>query len=145
MENINYFNLGLGLTVIISVPCIGYLSYLYVKKRIIGYALNKIVDHINENNNEQYFKPISKNSAMITFNRLGKIDNVYVPYNRRNSSIMLTKNIYLVKKGEKTLLNQNPGIPFMVSASDLGGEEILVEDKEGNIIKRFEQDEIPRF
>lgn len=146
MEN-NYFKWGIGMSII--VPCVGYLSYLYIKKKVTNYFFNKIVDKIHKDtkkdDNEQYFRPITKNSAIISFNRLGKKESVYIPYNRRMSSTMLTKNIYLIKNGEKTLLNQNPGVPFMVSAEDLGGDEIIVEDKEGNILIKFNKDQIPIF
>ncbi len=56
---------------------------------------------------------------------------------------MIKANVFLLKGDEKIELNQKPGIPYLVSAKDLGGEMIVVENKEGHVLHVYKDDEIP--
>lgn len=124
----------------------GYkLSKKLIKTKITEYVMNKVKENLDKDtDNKISFKPISRTkSAVISFNHLGKVHNIYVPYHRNTSTSMLRKNFYLIKDEEKILLEQKPGIPFLISAESMGGDKIIVEDKDGNIISEFHNDEIP--
>jgi len=43
-------------------------------------------------------------------------------------------NVYLVKNGVTTNVTQRGGIPMLVSASNLGGEELILETLDGEMI-----------
>lgn len=128
---------------------IGYGSYRYIKHRIGEYVLAKVAEKINSvvatANEEDFFRPIHKNSAVITFTSGGQKYRVFVPYNRKMSTRYLGKKVYLEKGDELIDITQKPGVPYTVAASDLGGEWIVVKDRDGKTIKRFSSQEIPNM
>lgn len=133
---------------------LGYVGYKYAKKRLNEYVVTKVFDEIDKRNgvdpDEVSFKPMRTHSARISFNHLGKQHHIYVPYHRNKSTSMLRKNVYLIKEGdnneeEKILMEQKPGVPYLVSPEELGGIAIVVEDRNGKLIRRYEAAEIPSF
>lgn len=127
----------------------GYYGYEYGKRRFAQYVMGRVSEELNKRmekeEEQELFKPVHKNSAVIKVTQGGKTHSVYVPYDRRKSTAMLRKKVYLIKDNEKVELSQKPGVPFMVTPSQLGGQAIIFEDMEGNVLKTFTEDEIPVF
>lgn len=132
----------------ITTCFITYKLYYYGKEKFYQYIMEKVNEELNNRmkNEEELFKPFHKNSsAILKISQGGKTHSVYVPYDRRKSTSMLRKKVYLLKEGEKIDITQKPGIPYLVSAEMLGGETIIIEDSEGNEIRSFLKNEIPNY
>ena len=144
MNNIIYSSVFLGISGVIV-----YYSYDYGKKKFYKYVMEKVNEELDrrmETDKEQeLFKPVHNNSAVIIVNQAGKTHSVYVPYDRKKSSSMLRKKVYLIKENEKIDISQKPGVPYLITAKQLGGSEIIVEDLSGEIIKRYTEDEVPNY
>ena len=141
----NVYLLG-GLT--LGVLCV-YKSWDYGKRKMYEYIMSQVNAELNKRmvveEEQEFFKPMHKNSAIIKVQHAGKSHSVYVPYDRRKSSSMLSKKVYLVQGDIKTDISQKPGIPYLVSASQLGGTHIMVEDLSSVVLKIYEADEIPGY
>ena len=124
-----------------------YKGYYYGKKELYRYVMKKVNEELDNRmeNEEELFKPMHKNSALIKVTHAGKSHSIYVPYDRRKSTTMLTKKVYLIKNEEKIDISQKPGIPYLVSASQLGGTSIIIEDLYGEIVKTYSENEVPIF
>lgn len=124
-----------------------YKGYYYSKRKIEEYILKRVLNELNirmkQEEDNEHFKPIHSNSAVIKVNSGGKSHSVYVPYNRKKSTAMLKNRVYLIKGDEKINISQKPGIPYIVCAEDLGGEFIIIENLDGDVIYKYEKNEIP--
>lgn len=124
-----------------------WLAYRYIKQRINDFVLSKIGEKINMavdlTNEEDFFRPVHKNSAVLTFTSGGKRHQIFVPYNRKKSTRCLGQSVFLIRGEEEIDITQKPGVPYTVCADDLGGERIIVKNRAGEIIKNFDLGEIP--
>jgi hypothetical protein len=144
----NYLGYGiLG----ISVLYIGKAIYNRGKNYLYSYIFEQVKKELDERLNsknsknqiekDDMCKPFHNNSMKIQIDS----DSIYVPYNEEKIYKMRIRKVYLIKNGEKIDISQKPGIPYLVSASSLGGEQIVVEDLSGDVIHTFSKDEIPHF
>lgn len=133
-------------------------SYHYAKKLLLEYVNKKINQKVEElakqDDEKELIKPFHKNSVVVKFVHQGRESKIYLPYNDNSIGRTLTKRFFLItqKEGEngetvveRHELEQKPGIPFLVSAGDLGGEQIVMEDLEGETLKVFNKWEVPTF
>lgn len=132
-----------------GVPVIigGYYGYGYVRNYLSNYIMEKVNQKIEslvkKESEEELFKPFHKDSVVVKFSDKGQMSSVYLPYRSNKSRVMLTRRFFLIKGEEKIELIQKPGIPFLVNASDLGGDKIIEEDLEGEIINVYEKEDVP--
>lgn len=143
MENY-YFS---GSIILLAIPSL-YYGFRYVKGKILDYAYDQVMQKINqktkEDQEEANFKVVSRSkSAVLSITHLGKQHNIYVPYHRNISTKMLRRKYILIKDGARIDITQKPGVPYLVSAEDMGGQEILIEDREGNVVCSCSGNEIP--
>jgi hypothetical protein len=143
MERMNYFYLGL--------PIVGYLGYKgcrYVEAEFYSYVLGRVKDELDkrmQKEDEEDMFSVGEKSATIRVISGGKRYVIFVPYDRSKSSSMLRKKVFLLKGNSKVDISQKPGIPYLVSANQLGGESISVENLSGEVISTFTEFEIPGF
>ena len=135
-----YWLFGVPACIILS-----YAGYKYISHCINNYIAEKIKKFVDTEVPEDFFRPVHNYSASISFISGGQKYNVFVPYNRKKSTRYLGKKVYLEKGDEMIDITQKPGVAYMVSANDLGGEWIVVKDREGKVIKRFSGQEIPHM
>ena len=130
---------------IIGSIVLGYYGYKYAKYRFYQYVFEKVNEELDRRmQKENDFVPMRKTtSAILNVSHGGKSHSVYVPYNRNTGRKMMKHNVFLWKNGEKIDITQKPGIPYLVSAADLGGEKIIVENKEGEEINIYTGKKIP--
>ena len=144
-----------------------YFGYDYIKagfnKYILPKIMNQVISHMNHGNTVDSeapsFVPFHRQkSAMVMFKDGGKTYNVCIPYDRSKFTSMNRKKVYLIKKeiqpetqseigSEKDIetdITHKPGIPYLLSAIDLGGDYIIVK-KDNQVIKKYEGDTIPEF
>lgn len=88
----------------------------------------------------------SRQSASLTFPYLGKIYPLNVPYKQSLVVKMSALQVFLIMKtGTELNITQPPGIPYMVSAKDMGGKGIRIINLDTRKNKIYEEDEIPFF
>lgn len=136
------------LGVSISVSC--YYGGDYVKKCLSGMMMNMLDKHTKPDRSKVSFKTLGRSqSAIISFDHLGKQHKVCVPYDRKKSMKMLRKTVFLIKDNETEKTNKidithKPGIPYLLTPKQMGGIKIIVE-KDNKILKEYTEDEIPEF
>ena len=130
---------------LIAVPIICYFGYKYGKKKMEMYVMARVMDELNKRlDDEEGFTPMRKTtSAMLKIKDGGKVHSIYVPYDRKRRGQMVRHNVYLLKGEEKINISQKPGVKYMVSAKDLGGDMIVVEDKDSKVLHVYKDDEVP--
>ena len=146
MANISW---GGTLEITVGIACCFVLyKGFYIGKNIvmsyIGKRVKEELDKRMENEeNEESFKPYHTNSAILKIKTGGKNHSVYVPFNRKISTPMLRKKVFLIKDGSRIEISQKPGIPYLICANDLGGQSIEVENMDGDVIHVYSENDIP--
>ena len=94
-----------------------WICYLQMKRRVFQYFIPPIADT---------FELLSTGSAArITYRRQGENYTVYVPFQRNLIRENRGARFYLeYENGTRTEITQQPGIPMLVKAEDLGGTNI---------------------
>nr|QBK91635.1 MAG: uncharacterized protein LCPAC302_02550 [Pithovirus LCPAC302] len=133
-----------------SIGVIGllYLGYKYGKKTFKRYILDQVLKELDSRMEETdiSFHPIKHTrSAMVLFNHGGKQHKICVPYDTSKRRNMLRKKVYLIKGNERLLeITHKPGVPYLLSANDMGGTKIIVE-KDGKTVQEYENDTVPKY
>lgn len=78
--------------------------------------------------------------ARVLIDRNGTESYVYLPYDRRKMARNVGKEVILVKDGERTNITQHAGLPYFVTAQQLGGD--YVEIHSDGEIRRLEPNQI---
>jgi len=85
-------------------------------------------------------------SASIIYQRLGQQYVMLVPYNRKYAIAMSQFKVELVRDNNSTLdITQQPGIPYLVNAKDLGGHTIRMSNQETGKSYEYSQNIIPMY
>ncbi len=87
----------------------------------------------------------SRKSASITYPYNGKVYLINVPYVPNMSTKMTLNRAYLVRNGREIEITQQPGIPYSVDATELGGDKIIFRDLSGELSGEFASDKIPKI
>lgn len=80
--------------------------------------------------------------AVLQYEYLGRTYKLNIPYSRRMASSLSGHQAFLIKDGQRIDITQQSGVPYLVSASDLGGSEIIIEHNEK--VYQFVNNEIPK-
>ena len=135
---------------ILGVLGASYYGYYYVKGVGQRYVNSQVMIQLNEKMEKEGepFVMMGKNAALITFTHGGKQHHITTPYNRSNARSMNRKVVYLIdSEGNKTNITHKPGIPYTLSAKDMGGVGILVE-KDNKMLSengRYGLEDIPGY
>jgi uncharacterized protein (UPF0333 family) len=87
---------------------------------------------------------INDNAAVITYNE-GK-NSLRVPYDADLVPVMINYEVNLMTATNNFVcITQEPGIPYLCTARQLGGEKIIVIDHENNTSYTYGIDDVPRF
>lgn len=85
-------------------------------------------------------------SANLIYSRLGSKYILNVPYNRKYVATMAQFEVYLIlKDADPIKITQQPGIPYMVSAKDLGGVIIRIVNHENDTRYDYSENIIPLY
>lgn len=124
-----------------------YYGYSYLKKKIAAHIFNQVHQKFGEiqDNEDEMFKSLERSqSALISFTHGGKKHFISVPYDRRKGRTMTRKKVYLVKDGEKIEITHKQGIPYLLSAEEMGGSSILV-IKDNKLVKEYSSETRPNY
>jgi hypothetical protein len=141
----SFTNIGMTVGITTTIGIIGYIYY-YGYEQIKGYAIESVLDYMKEKNNDKGFEPFRKSqSAIIHFEHSGKGSKVHIPYNRRKVVSMMRKKVYLVTdSGDEIDITHKPGVPYLLTPSDMKGKEIIVK-QDDKVIKTYTSDETPMY
>ena len=85
-------------------------------------------------------------NANIIYERLGKEYTIVVPYNRCQVANMSQLRATLVYADKTSIdITQQPGIPYIYSAADLGGEYITIVNAETGLTHNYTKTTRPIF
>jgi len=85
-------------------------------------------------------------SADITYQRIGQQYRISVPYHRKYVASMSQFKVCLIRTGKDSVnITQQPGIPYMICANDLGGDAIIITNEEIGISHTYEKTCIPYY
>ena len=146
-----------------------YYGYKYGKSYFNQYIFNQVMSEMNkiQDNDDVLFKPIEKTkSALVLYKHGGKDHKVCVTYDQTKARGMLRKEVFLVRSieleqendqtdnqnnnqpnqntEERIEITHKPGVPYLISPSDMGGEKIIV-IKDNKIIHEYQKDDIPGY
>ena len=126
---------------------IGYFGYNYMKSVMLNYVLSEVNTQLKNRMDAETLEDVYKvsengKSVRIKYKTGGKFFDLYVPYNKSLVTLMCQNKIYLVKNNSRIALNLKPGIPLMISASDLDGERIIIENLDGNTLEFIENETV---
>jgi len=86
---------------------------------------------------------IQGNSVKISYIRTGQEEHIYLPFRRMNRVKHTGHKAYLIKDDEMKDVSQCAGIPYFITAKDLGGSEIHLYYQDQ--ILKFGPNDIPCF
>lgn len=124
-----------------------YYGYYYGKNYLNQYIMSKVLNELNKKQNEEgeVFKPLEKSkSALILYKHGGKDHRVCIPYDRSRVISMMRKDVKLITNEGEIDITHKPGIPYLLSAFQMGGNKILVK-KDNKIIREYVEHEIPNY
>lgn len=114
------------------------------KKKTVA-TLRNFVKTLSDNKINVEINDTGK-SATVLFSRLGKQYLVFLPYDSSKFVSMLHFKAELLREGKPSLLvTQYPGVPYSVSAKDLGGNALKITNQETGESHTFKENEIPGF
>ena len=133
--------------VITSVGIVSYYGYYYLRRRLSSHIVNKVKEKFDEMQDGEgvTFKPLERSSsALISFTHGGKQHKISVPYNRAKGRKMARKKVFLVREDDRVEITHKQGVPYLLSAEDMGGTSIVVE-KDNNVVGEYKIDQIPNY
>ena len=93
--------------------------------------------------------PDNGKNIKIIYQLMGADQEIYLPYDNNLIVEMTNLNVTLIKdvNGERETVNitHQPGIPYMCSALELGGEYIYVVNCDNGLEKKYPADIPPKF
>lgn len=127
------------LTVILGISIIKLVSFF--KKHDHFTIISVLISQLSNISSKGGSFKINGNSACITYLRYGREYQVNIPYNRHLVAKMSSCKVFLIKGEEKIDITQQPGIPYLMTASMLGGDKIILE--KGDTVIEYGPDQIP--
>lgn len=137
-------------SVILCLVGIGFANsaYNFIKDKKNKYdMLMKVINSQTDDKPNPVSFVVNKTgmSATLVYEMLGRKYMLTIPYSRREIANMAQLKVELVTlSGSKVDITQQPGIPYMVNAANLGGTEIIAtNEEEGKMYKYV--NEIPYY
>jgi len=112
--------------------------YLYRK-----YNVDVLLKFLNK---EKVILNYYNNSAMLDYEYFGQKYKLAIPYNRKKLINMANYKAELFIT-DKTPINitQQPGIPYILNASDLGGQYIKITNMETGLSHNYDNKHVPMY
>ena len=145
------YGLGIGIVSIILYKCnvvektYKWLVKQYDKAKFLYIIANGIKDVGHQNNGIFAINETGK-SANLTYNRLGTDYILLIPFDRKKIVDMSQFKVELLRYDKDSVdITQQPGIPYMITAEQLGGYAIKVTNHESEIIYEYDMHTIPLY
>lgn len=124
-----------------------YCGYYYGRSYLKQYILNQVLKELNKKQDEEgeIFKPLEKSkSALILYKHGGKDHRVCIPYDRSRVISMMRKDVKLITDDDEIDITHKPGIPYLLSAFQMGGIKIVVK-KDNKVVREYTDHDIPNY
>ena len=137
-----YYGVGIGAAIAGL-----YYSRQYITLYVAGIVMQGMKDKMDQelDNEGIAFVPFARTkSARVLFKDGGKSYNVCIPYDRSKSRAMLRKKVILIGDGFREDITHKPGIPYLLTPAQMGGQKIIV-TKDNKIIHEYGPDDMPNY
>jgi hypothetical protein len=123
-----------------------YLKYDDISEWVERRVFKTVVKTINAFNATESQFVLHDAAATIHYDRMGHTYQFSMPYSRKMVAKMSQIKVYLHKDHESVHdITQQPGIPYVVTAHDLGGNYILALNEDNGETFRYEKDTKPGY
>jgi hypothetical protein len=124
----------------IITPIIATSIYYLYRKYNVGVVLKFL------NNKKIIINYINNNSAMIEYEYFGQNYKLSIPYNRKKLINMSDYKAEFCFNDKPSLnITQQPGIPYILNANDLGGEYIKITNMETGLSHNYDNKKVPMY
>lgn len=118
----------------------GVLAVYYRRRRLV-LAMTLISRLLEQPERPQFAE--GPGFAIISYKRLGRTYNVYLPYRRREIPHDSNYKVYLIRGEKRIDITQQPGIPYFLTPEDLGGSGYeLYDNVSGELLDRRNAQEL---
>lgn len=130
---------------------LGVCYYKIFHKKLTNWIIQKVVDKVLENYpppKSSHSIEISENgrSLIMSYTHLGRDYKLFLPYNRRATIPMAQYKASLNKRdGLNIDITQQPGIPYLVTPEDLGGDSITILNRDNGVQYTFGSSQTPLY
>jgi hypothetical protein len=140
--------------IVFGIYHMGYYNYLSdwvrIKKQRFDLFLNILNTLQNPSSVKSHQSSFTVNdtdiSANILYERLGNEYILFVPYNRSFVAPMSQFKTELLRKNAISVdITQQPGIPYMVTAAEIGGYAIKITNQETNMFHEYDHETCPMY
>lgn len=125
-----------------TLSTILFFGFLFRKRLLFLYHLS-LTKYSTTTSGSKFILNSTGTSALITYYRDNESYQLNIPFNRDLIRKMSGSKVYLIIGNKQVNITQQPGIPYSVTAREMGGEKIVI--KKGDKIIEFGLDEIPKF
>lgn len=123
----------------IFTPIIATSIYYLYRKYNVGVLLKFL-------NNKKININYINNSATIEYEYFGQNYKLSIPYNRKKLINMTNYKAELFFNDKQPLnITQQPGIPYILNANDLGGEYIKISNMENGLSHNYDNKQVPMY
>jgi protein tyrosine phosphatase len=116
-------------------------------KLLIGVIQQLLAKEASKSVPKEHFEVNSTDdSATILYERMSNEYRLVVPYSRRYVASMTQLKVELVyENGSRLDITQQPGIPYLFTANELGGKQIVVMNGDTGIEHTYSLNERPKY
>ncbi|CAH6421715.1 Hypothetical protein HVR_LOCUS1355 [uncultured virus] len=142
-------------SVLVASHYFGYLSamcdWVSVRKqrvKLIINLLSKIQNDVSDPTKTTISFSVNESdvSASVLYERMGQQYLLLVPYNRSYVAAMTQFKAELLRSEKDSLIiTQQPGIPYLVTAEELGGYAIRVTNEDTGLSKEYGKNIAPKY
>lgn len=127
-----------------------FYNWFHIRKQrvyLLLSILNRLENPSNSNTSPSSFTVTDcGTSAILTYQRLNRNYIVTLPYSRRQIVPMAQFTVHLLRDNEPPLdITQQPGIPYLTSASDLGGSAIRITNEDTGFSFLYKNSHVPMY
>lgn len=130
-------SLGIVSIIVYHYEIVPWIRKTYQKLQILQKLTNLDIEQPKENIPSFVINDTDL-SAQISYQRVNSKYPISVPYNRKYVIAMSQFKAELLRKDKPTLdITQQPGLPYLVSPSDLGGYMIKITNEETGSVASY--------
>lgn len=139
----SYFDFAMaGLFLMIPL----YIKYDDISSWVERKFYKTVVKTINAFNSPESEFTLGESNVTIHYARMGHAHQFSIPYNRKMVAKMSQIKVYLHRDHESVHdITQQPGIPYVITAHELGGKYILAINEDDGQTFKYEKDVQPQY
>jgi hypothetical protein len=121
-----------------------WFCFTYKKLKQLNSVINNIENTTNMDNSCEIIT--NDDNLMLKYKYFGQSYHISVPYKRKHISNMISFRATLVyENNEQKDITQQPGIPYNLSAKQLGGKFVIITNDETGCSHTYQLNDIPMY